>query len=264
MNKKNKKVALVLIILLIVFALILFVVIGISAFRKQKETLYIVVDNNAMWAYKNEKWSTISKTDAKSYNWMAFDVYEGNSFSGRNYLMYTNDKWYIFDNNKKAIIPKEQVLAVGGNVNVSVLDFSTDEFNSNDNIYIKAILNRYGVNDTVNFTIKEKIVLDFDNDGEKESLFVLSNIFPSGFVPDMSYNMIFLRDNDSTYMVYKNVAKYSDDYSGCKAYVNNIIDVNSDKNYEILIGCGYYSTQGVYHALYTFLDNKYQLLISNS
>lgn len=264
MNKKNKKVALVLIICLVIFTLILFLTVGISDLRRKREKLYIVVDNDAMWVYKNQKWSTISKNDAKSYNWMAFDVYEGNSFSGRDYLMYTNDKWYIFDNSKKAVIPKEKVLAIGGNLNVSVLDFSMSNFTNEDNIYIKTILNRYGISDNVNFTNKEKISIDFDNDGENESLFVLSNVFPNGFTPSVTYNLIFLRDNNSTYVVYKNISGYNDDYSGCKAYVNNIIDVNNDNKYEILIGCGYYSTKGVYYALYTFLDNKYQLLISNS
>lgn len=263
MNKKNKKLATILIIILIVFVLIMFIVFGISAFRKEKERLYIVVDNNAMWIYKNNKWATISKDDAKSYNWTAFDVYEGNSFSGRDYLMYTNNKWYIFDNAKKAVIPKDQVLAIGGNINVSVLDFSTTNIDSNDDVYINSILKRYDISDTKNFTTKEKISLDFDGDGKYEDLFILSNIFPSYFIPSISYNLIFLRDDNATYIVYKNISKYSDDYSGCKAYVNNIIDINNDKNYEILIGCGYYSVQGVYHALYTFKDNKYQLLISN-
>ena len=137
-------------------------------------------------------------------------------------------------------------------------------FTNEDNIYIKTILNRYGISDNVNFTNKEKISIDFDNDGENESLFVLRNVFPNEFTPSVTYNLIFLRDNNSTYVVYENISGYNDDYTGCKAYVNNIIDVNNDNKYEILIGCGYYSTKGVYYALYTFLDNKYQLLISNS
>ena len=77
MNKKNKKVALVLIICLVIFTVILFLTVGISDLRRKREKLYIVVDNDAMWVYKNQKWSTISKNDAKSYNWMAFAVYEG-------------------------------------------------------------------------------------------------------------------------------------------------------------------------------------------
>lgn len=264
MNRKNKKIGIILIIVLIVFALLMFILVGVGAFRRQKEKLYIVVDNDAMWVYKNEKWSTISVEDAKSYNWMAFDVYQGNSFFDRCYMMYTNNKWYIFDNSKNAVIPKEKVLAIGGNMNVSVIDFNTSSITDLDNSYIKYVLNKYGIDDVVNFTNKEKISLDFDNDGKSEDLFVLSNIFPIGFSPKKSYNLIFLRDDDnSTYVVYKSISDFGSSYSGCKAYVSSIIDVDMDKNYEILVGCGYYSVGGVYNALYTFKDNKYQMLISN-
>ncbi len=261
-NKGNKPYIFVL-ALLGIFFLIIFFTIGLDSLKNRNKNLYLIVDQSAVWEYNKTKWVNVDRKNYLEYNWKKCKYYEEGNFIHHNYLVYTNDRWYVFNANKDAILPNSKFLAVGGNKKVSVKNSHLIDTDQNDQLIIEQVLKENGISDYENYMTRSKLTTDLDNDQEEETLYVLSNMFPTDFSPTKIYNIVFVKDNDSIIYVYKDIDSFSNMYNHCKVYLNNIIDVDQDSKDEIIIGCGYYSTNGIMNQMYTLKNKEYKLLISN-
>lgn len=261
MKSKNNKPYIIVLVILIILFLIAIITIGISDINKKN--LYLIVDQSSVWEYQKTKWVNISILNYEQYNWQKCNYYEEGKMLGNNYLVYTNNKWYVFDSNKDAIIQNNTFLAVGGNKKATVKNTNQLPTDKSDEIIIQQVLRENSITDYENYVTRSKVITDLDNDNEEETLYILSNMFPTDFSPTKVYNIVFVKDRDSIIYVYKDIDDLANMYNNCKVYLNNILDVNEDNKYEIIIGCGYYSTNGVENNMYTLKNKEYKLLISN-
>lgn len=255
---KSKKIYIVLIVIMIIFFLIMFFVFGLDELKKEGIDTTIIVDNDTVWTYSGKTWNNISSFN--KCNWKKYDVYINNEKIGKYYLWY-NDKWYVFDNNKNAVMIDGDLLGIKSNYNIYVHSFEKEKIDNYSYVYKVLEDNKLPIDSE--YTVNYKVVFDYDGDGEVEEFYVITNVFPTGFNPKKIFSIVFMVKENIIYPIYTNVSN-NKGLNGCRPYINSFIDIDDDNKYEFILSCSEYSVSGTNRMLYDFEDNKFKILISNN
>ena len=172
---RKKRTYIIIIIILVIYFLVLYLIWGKDNVKKESYTTTIMVGDNTIWSFSGKKWLNITqKSSVDKLNWQKFNVYVDNENLGENYVWH-DDKWYVFDNNKKAVPFTGKFLAYRANYDINVLDF--EEANIDDLKYVNEVLKDNDLNESVKFTTSTKTTVDIDNDGIGEDFYLISNAF---------------------------------------------------------------------------------------
>ena len=106
------------------------------------------------------------------------------------------------------------------------------------------------------------VSFDFDNDGKDEDFYVISNVFPLDFEPEMSFSIVFMVKDNNIYYIYNDVSK-NNFTNGCKPFFTSFLDADNDGTYEFILSCGRYSISEQIDMLYKYSDDEFKILISN-
>lgn len=257
MNKETKIGIIIIIVMLILFFILFFFFGGIDSFKNKKDESVILVGNNTYWQYKDKKFTNI-KTNISSLYWKDYTVYINNEKYGT-YKLWHDDKWYLYDKDRNAINYDGNFLAISSNYNIKPVDYELNSVSSDK--YINKVLNNFNIK-TDNFTVKNRIDIDIDNDNKKDSIYLISNVLPIDKYEKYRFSIVFMVKNDIIYTAFSDVQNESNS-RGCKPYIDAFIDVDSDKELEIIMSCGGLVTSQTKNYLYDFSDNKFKILISN-
>lgn len=255
---QNKKVYIVLIIFFLAFFCIMFFTYAIPNIEKEKEELVLIVDNDAAWERKENKWINLDSTGKQSLNWQLFTIHLNQKKYGKYYLWY-DEKWYAFNDQKQPVKLEGMLLAYQSNYEISVLDFQEQEVNSN--AYIQKVLSSHNLSTKSKFTSSYKISLDFDQDGQIEEFYAITNAFAIDFQASTIFSFAFMVKENSIYIIYEEIG--NNYYDACKPYFHAFINVDKEMPYEVILNCGGYSLEEQKTNLYQFQKNKFQSLISN-
>lgn len=258
--KKDKKVAIFILIFLIVGAIIFFLTIGIDLLNKSSENI-IIIGNSGGFKKVNSRWVHINtKNELKSLSGNKFNVYVDNSYFGNYNLLY-DDKWYLFKNDDTPVNYNGNMLALSGSIKYKVANFTTHDIE--DKTYVNRVLRENNISEDSILTYSYYTDIDLNNDGVLERIYTISNKFPYEDVGNLSFSYIFMLKNDKIIYLYKNKEEIDDVYSGCNPYISNLIDIDEDNKLEVIIGCSYYSVEGTKYNLYKFNDYMFKSLVSN-
>ena len=257
--KKNKSYVIIMAILFI-FLIVMGLVFSLNNNKNEEEDygMVIIVGDDTIWTYDNNKWGKGSYYE--DFNNKKYYIYINNENSGNYYLSYTG-KWEVIDENNENILLDGELLALRSNDTIPVYNFSTTKID--DYSYVYSVLNDNNLPTISQYTVNKKIVFDFDNDGEDESFYIISNVFPMGFTPDNVFSIVFMVKNGEIYPIYKDINKYSG-FNGCKPYISSFLDVDNDSKSEIILSCAEYSVSGVKRMLYKYDNDEFKILISNN
>lgn len=255
---RSKKTYIVLIGILLAFCLVMFLTFGVDNLIKEKYDTTIVLGEDTVWTLKKRKWYYMDNYD--ELNWNKYDVYFNNEKVGNKYYLWHSDKWYVFDSKKNAVKVDGDLLAVNSNYDVKVHDFNISDIE--DYTYVNSVLNDNEISDN-QFTVDYRIVFDYDNDGEDEEFYVISNTFPMDFDPNKIFSFVFMIDNEKIYPIFYDTDDNTG-FNGCRPYFNTFIDVDNDSKYEFILSCSKYSTTSVGHGLYKLKNGEFKILISNN
>lgn len=258
--KKSTKISALIIIVIVLLAGLFFLTIGRNLIKNAKEENIILVGNGAIFRKNGTKWNSASFEDINLYNWKEYYTYIDHSYYG-NYNLYFNDKWYLFKGKNQAVNYEGDLLALRGNIKYKVVDFTLHDIEDFENP--KRVLTENHLPADSILTSSYYVNIDIDHDGNRETIYTISNKFPMEDVGDTSFSFIFMIKNNKVIYLYKNIEPLTDVYSGCMPYINTIIDIDEDNRYEIIMGCSYYSNNGVKYGMYEFTEDKFKLLVSN-
>ena len=249
----------ILIIVILLFGFSLYYFVGKDSIKAQKVKTTILLNNDTVFEYNNRSWIKVNDSYINDYNWKEFDVFLDSTYKGKK-LVWHDDEWYIFDKNKNAVNYNERFIGVKANYEINVKDFEI--ISDEDNGYANALLSEYHLPATSELTSNDKVIVDIDNDGENEEIYIISNTFPMDTEPDTIFSSVFMIKNNQKYQIFEQ--HHQDDvYSGCLPYINSILDVDNDDNYEIVLTCARFSAQEPINILYKFDKTKFNKLISN-
>ncbi len=257
----SKKVYITLIIILIVFFIIMFLAFGVNNIRQENLSSTLIVGDKTAFSLNKRKWIYLrTNTSMEKYNWVKFHVFEDNKELG-DYLLWHDDKWYAFDENKKAVVINGKMLAYYSNYEMKVLDFQ--EENVDDYTFVNQVLSDKNLTISSRFTSIYKVLVDYDSDGSNEEFYIISNVFPADFEPETSFAIAFMVKNNQIYYLYNDISTYTGNLNGCKPFYHSFIDTNYDGIYEVIVSCGRYSADDQVDMLFGWNENDFNLLISN-
>lgn len=257
---RDKKVYIILLVSLIVFFVVMFSMFGIENINQEKYTSTIIVGEKTIWRYEKKKWISYNDNSIiDKINWQKFLVYDNNIEKGT-YSVWFDDKWYLFDDDKNAILLDGNLLAISSNFDMKVSSFEEKEID--DYSYVQYVLNENELSVNSKFTSNYKVSFDFDSDGVEEDFYVISNVFPLDFNPDYIFSIAFMVKNEQIYYIYNDIS-LNNSFNGCKPYYNSFLDTNNDGVFEFILSCGKYSNQETVDMLYEFSEDGFKILISN-
>jgi hypothetical protein len=256
----KNRVYVVLLIVLVIFLIVMFMLFGTKTIKEEKISEILVVGDETVWKYSNKKWHNLTyKSTLQDLSWKKYRVFENNKDIGNYYLWYS-DKWYVFDNDKNPIEIDGNLLAVRSNYDIPVYNFDIEKIT--DYTYALKVLKEKEINDK-NYTVSSKVEFDFDNDGDEEEFYLVSNVFPTGFSPEKIFSIVFMVKNEEIYPIYTDISENTG-FNGCKPYFNAFLDIDDDKKSELILSCGRYSVSTPINMLYKYEDNEFKIIISNN
>ncbi len=255
-----KKVYVFLIFVIFGIGIIMFLLFGLDSVRREKYETVLVVSDDTTWIYQNKGWLHVSSADQyNELNWQKYHVFENNKSIG-SYDLWHDDKWYIFDDNKNAIMANGTWFGYKSNYEIEVENFSKEEISEDG--YVISALNDKGLPLDNKYTTSYKSSVDIDKDGIIEDFYVISNVFASGDHPKKTFSFVFMVKDNQIYYLYDDVREYKA-YSGCVPDIIAFLDADDDQVDELVVSCGQYSNLGRIDMLYNFDGEKFKILISN-
>lgn len=258
---KKKKRYIVILVILIVYAIIMMLSFGEKSIKEKKKYVTLIIGDSAIWNYSDESWLNITNTKTiDSLSWLDYNVYLDNRLKGNYFLWNDNNKWYIFDSNKKAIVRDGMLLATRANYEVKVKDFSTNEIRNY--YHVEKVLEENNLSPSSKYTTAMETAIDIDNDGTNEQFYFVSNVFSLDYNPTKIFSFVFMVKNSKVYPIYTDVAP-NKGTNGCKPYLSAVLDIDEDNTYEMVVSCGKYSTATPVEMLYKLTEDGFKILISN-
>lgn len=260
---RSKKPYIVLLIILVIFATLMYFFIGRKNLKEEKILTTIIVGDTSIWNYQSKKWINVKrKSTIEKLNWNTFKVYENNEYLGEYAVWYDRDKWYYFDKKNDSINPSGKIFSYKSNFDIKVDNYQEKSIETSDKKYINYVLEENELSTSAKLTSNYKVEIDYDSDGKIETFYVLTNTFPTEFEPDQIFSLVFMVKDNKIYYLYKDIDDNKVN-NGCKPYFNYFVDINTDGVDEIILSCGRYSGNGTVDMLYKFVDNEFKIQISN-
>lgn len=254
-----KKVYLFLIFVIIGIGVIMFLLFGVDSLRREQYETALVVGDNTTWIYEKNRWLQVNNEKFNELNWQKYNVFEDNKSIG-SYDLWHDDKWYIFDNDKNAVIPENNWFAYRANYDIEVKSFDKEELNEDK--YVTSVLNDKDLSNDGKYTNAYKTSVDIDNDGVNEDFYVMSNVFSIGDYPEKIFSFVFMVKDEKIYYLYDDVRDYKA-YVGCSPNLVAFLDADDDQTDEVIVSCDQYSNLGRIDMLYNFDGESFKILISN-
>ena len=227
MGEFMQKKYIVLIAIIAVYILVMVLIFDIDRDTIVDNT-YIVIGENTRWKYVDDEWSTLEINDSV-FNRNKFKVYKDQVYKGSYFIQNYDDTWYFFDEQNTSYDLYGQLFAYKSDREIEVVNFTEEAPSITE---IKSLLNNYKIkiNSFDDLSQVQKISMDFDNDGNDEYIYSLSN-YMNSTVSNNIFSIVVYVDNDKIYDIVKSL----DDNVKYIYSVSNIIDANEDKSYEIII-----------------------------
>ena len=255
-----KKIYVFLIVFILGIGVIMFLLFGLDSLKKEKYETALVVGDNTTWIYQNKRWMHVSSADRfVELSWQKYQVFDDNKSIG-SYDLWHDDKWYIFDDQKNAIMPTGVWFAYKSNYNIETMNFTKEEFSEDE--YVTSVLSSKDLPIDSKFTKAYKSSLDIDADGIIEDFYVISNVFSLNDHPEKVFSFVFMVKNNQIYYLYDDVRDYKV-YAGCSPDIITFLDADADEVDELIVSCDQYSNLGRIDMLYNFDGESFKILISN-
>lgn len=251
-DKKNIKKYIKWIIIAIIF-IILYIVLAlfINNQNDKKSNNYLLVGNKLIWNEIDGKFYQLKDVSEEILK-NKFTVDNGNKYQVDN-LQFIDRKWYFFDKDYNEITYDDSSIAYSGDLDISSISYDILNYDENDDQYIQEVAQPQNDNLFNIYTHGlNKVIYDFDGDGEMESLYFMTN--SSLTVTDYSMNsyMFIVENNEIT-----DIVKSDDDTFNLEV----VLDVNNDDKLELIISYGAknISTFNSCYQIYHIIDGKFEL-----
>ncbi len=119
-----------------------------------------------------------------------------------------------------------KILGIDGYNSIKGARYEISSLNSENKMYLQKHFAIKG-----NLIVNQKIIFDFDSDGDKEQLILASNINNKN--QNKTFSIVYYIDKSITVIKKNTYNEYND--NNIKYSLANIIDLNDDGNYEILL-----------------------------
>lgn len=221
----NKRKIFIVVILLVI------VLVGVGLVIKniffQSSHNYLFIKDTMLWEQNGDKWKQLNETNDDIFK-QKYTLYDGVNSTKDVKLQKEENGWYYFSNNYKQIKPTN----LRGLSNIGSIKFANYKQNfatQNDTEYITEALSQINVN-MIDGYYTSKVTLDFDNDGNEESVYITSN-YSFDFVNYKIYTVVYQVINGK-------VTQIIDKAQDLPYNFFEILDIDNDGKYEMILTYG--------------------------
>jgi hypothetical protein len=249
----NKKVPIIIAVILFVIGIILYFV-----FRETKQEVvksdinYLVIGNESIWENKNNSWKKVTYDDVNNKK---LSVYIDNMYSGKYTLKY-GKVWNLYDNS--GLVMYEDSFVAMSDVNWDIVNINIDSISKEDLIYINSVLNsKYSLED---ITLNEKVNVDFNNNGIIDTIINVGNLNRDGL--DKYFSFVYVIIDGKKEILINEDIDVKDNLNYPIYRINSLLRKNGLIN--IILHKGYFSEAGTNgNKMYEIIDGKYELAIED-
>ena len=212
---------------------------------------YMVVGDNGLYKYENNKFIKASKRNIESQSNMK--IYVDNKFFG-NYKMNYVATWNLLNDKSEFVSYNGNLLAISSDFDVVVKEYKTREIDDNDKVLL---LKNYSINSFKYLTVNKVIDIDLDKNGEMDEVICLSSMEFSENVNNY-YNLVILKYNN-------NIITIIDERGNDALAVYNItsiVNILNEKSDSIIlkkIESYYGETQKVSNIIVRYKNDNYMI-----
>lgn len=239
--------------ILIVISSILIITILVGAVLLKKDSFVLVLSNETVLEYDEKKDRFIPRLvqNLNADNIYSIRLEDGTEAKSK---LFHKDIWQ-YEKNGDIIDIDNLFFAANENKKHSVIPFKIEELSDEDILEVDEIIGKNGVLNRGEFGYTQKVIIDLDNDGIKEEIISASNVFSSS-ERDKDFSLVYIRKQGHNYILLDKVEAVDDFKNTCVSYISGIIDLNNDKNYEIVVGCNYFDQMGVKYLISRLSQNS--------
>lgn len=250
----------VLIIIVVILSIIFFSM-------KSSNNSYIILDNNKIIEYNNEKYQYVDNDDYIKSN---YKVFYQNKYIGSYFIdevdSFTGEVFFTNKSSSNRYLFDKPLLAISNNIDF--IEFKNEEFTMDDLEIFNNISNKDYITALSEITSTSKVTLDFDSDGVYETFYTvtydsLEDLTNYELLNNNSYSVFYYTKNGQSYLIKENELYQEGEniiFSNYK--ISSIIDINNDDIYEIIIINMMYETP--IYEIYEFKRNSYELAFSTT
>lgn len=249
----NKKVPIIIAVILFVIGIILFFVFRDTKQEEVKSDIsYLVIGNESIWENKNNSWKKITYDDVNNKK---FNVYIDNMYSGKYTLKY-GKVWNLYDNS--VLVMYEDLFVAMSDVNWDIVNINIDSISKEDLIYISSVLNsKYSLED---ITLNEKVNVDLNNNGVLDTIVNVGNLNRDGL--DKYFSLVYVIIDGKKEILINEDIDVKDNLNYPIYRINSLLRKNGLIN--IILHKGYFSEAGTNgNKMYEIIDGKYELAIED-
>lgn len=252
---KDKKFEISIIISLIVISLIIYgfyLIYNLYADSKSY-TLFL----KPYGVIECKKWECTDKSiNLSDYNNKEYNVVVDGENLGKNALYY-NDvtrKFYVFNKNNDSLFDEGNLFGYNGKVSISGVRYSNKSLTTSEINDLK-VKNKIDF-DNMDALYTEKVVLDFDNDGKSESLYIMSSGTDSPGAT-LFFDYVLYEDNGKFYKLVADTSKDKKLESIGHTSISSIMDIFDDGKLELVLNTEYLMTGKSCSVLYRLKGKKF-------
>lgn len=219
----------IIIAIIIIYAII----IGGLLIIKEMNKTQLVLFPDTVLEYDGKKWKQVELNQDKKYN-----IYIDNKFV---------KKSSIKNNNGEITIDGETVYNyLASNKEIIPVDFIVNEITEDEK---NEILKQANIKSDF-ITVSNKIDIDYDKDGQIETLYFLANSY-NGSSKDKMFTLIYVKDEISEFVLKET---YSSEKNARACDLDSIINVNGKNRF--IVRCPGFSDSGIKVKMYEVKNNK--------
>lgn len=227
----KKKIAMIITIFLVVVCLL--VCLLYIPYIKNN-SIYVIIENNAIWRNTNGKWSNVNSRELKRMSFDKFYFFDRNNYLGESYLNYI-DYIEVYDKNYQKVVLGDGALLIKSPIplkNTKIINYYED-ITESESEYIDDILSKYSLKMEDDIEVI-KYIVDLNKDGEEDILYNISNFY-SDEEEDQAFSIIFAVIGEKTEIIDSVIVDKSEELSVYSTNLRYVIDIDSDDNYEIMV-----------------------------
>lgn len=249
----NKKVPIIIAVILFVIGIILYFVFRETKQKEVKSDInYLVIGNESIWENKNNSWKKVTYDDVNNKK---LNVFIDNMYSGKYTLKY-GKVWNLYDNS--GLVMYEDSFVAMSDVNWDIVNINIDSISKEDLIYINSVLNsKYSLED---ITLNEKVNVDFNNNGIIDTIINVGNLNRDGL--DKYFSLVYVIIGGKKEILINEDIDVKDNLNYPIYRINSLLRKNGLIN--IILHKGYFSEAGTNgNRMYEIIDGKYELAIED-
>lgn len=249
-----------------VLVIIVVALFGKDYVKTQKElsqNSYIFIDNNVKWEYRKGYWYNLEEQEAdRIMNQFSFQVYQDKSYVGVYYLKQYDESWYFFDSNNNSRSIYGKLFAYSGDKKIQMVSMEPSVMDGNDDLYYRTILNNNKISyeELSNLSTKEKLVYDFDGDGQDETLYAVSNVFSDIIYSDRVFSFVYLVDDGEIELLISENNPLKDVLSTYSYSISYVININDSKDYQLILEGNIFRPNGDCYKMFQRMNGRYRMI----